>query len=343
MTGDIRVLVYEGPHQFRIDARARPEPGPGQVLLRMAYVGICGSDLHGYTGESGRRVPGMVMGHEASGWVEEIGEAVEGLRVGEPVTFNPSLPCDGSCGHTVENQCSQLRVIGVTPDIQGAFADAIVVDSTRVVPLGDLDLLSGAMAEPMAVALHAVDRCQVGSGTSALVIGGGMIGQCIARAARSAGAARIIVSEAMPERRHIAADAGFEVIEPGEVGSLPPMDVTIDAVGVTATASAAIKAARRGGTVGFVGLGVPEVTIPLFDVVVAERKIVGCFCYPDSVFASAVEGLAEGKLDVASLLGTVEDFEAAHDAFESLATQERKDVKIVVATRQQRPGHDLGE
>lgn len=342
MTGDMRVLVYDGPHQLRIDTRPVPRPGPGQVLLRMAYVGICGSDLHGYTGESGRRVPGMVMGHEASGWIEQIGESVEGLRVGEPVTFNPSLPCDGACGHRIENQCSELRVIGVTPDIQGAFADAIVVDSSRVAPLGDLDLLSGAMVEPMAVAVQAVRRCEVAVGTDILVIGGGMIGQCIARAASLAGASRVVISEAMPERRRTAADAGFEAVQPEDVASLPPMDVAIDAVGITVTASASIKAVHRGGTVGFVGLGLPEVTIPLFDVVVPERKIVGCFCYTDSVFKEVVEALSNGALDVSSLLGSVEDFEDAHAAFEGLATQERKDVKIVVATDAQRPGGERG-
>lgn len=342
MTSEIRVLVYDGPHQLRIDTRTRPEPGPGQVLLRMAYVGICGSDLHGYTGESGRRVPGMVMGHEASGWVEQIGDSVEGLRVGEPVTFNPSLPCDGSCGHMVENQCSELRVIGVTPDIQGAFADAIVVDASRVIPLGDLDLLSGAMVEPMAVAFQAVRRCEVGPGTEILVVGGGMIGQCIARAASLAGASQVIVSEAMPERWRTAVDAGFEAVEPKDVASLPPMDVAIDAVGITITASAAIKAVRRGGIVGFVGLGLPEVTIPLFDVVVPERKIVGSFCYTDSVFEDTVEALSEGELDVSSLLGGVEDFEDAHAAFEGLATHARKDVKILVGTGAERPGDGSG-
>ena len=123
MTADMRVLVFDGPHRFHIETRPRPAPGPGEVRLRMAYVGICGSDLHGYTGESGRRLPGMIMGHEASGWVEELGPGVEGPAIGTPVTFNPSLPCDGACGHRFENHCAALRVIGVTPDIQGAFAD----------------------------------------------------------------------------------------------------------------------------------------------------------------------------------------------------------------------------
>ena len=315
-----------------------PQPGPGQVRLRLAYVGICGSDLHGYTGESGRRAPGMVMGHEASGWVEALGESVTGLQVGEAVTFNPSVPCDGRCGHAEENWCSELRVIGVSTDIQGAFADAVVVDAGRVVPLGGLDLVSGAMAEPMAVAVQAVRRSRVGEGAHVLVVGGGMIGQCIARAARLAGAEEVVVSEAMAERRRLAAESGFDVVEPAEVAKLPPMDVAIDAVGLSPTAAAAITAVRKGGIVGFVGLGLPEVSLPLFEVVVPEITIVGSFCYPDEVFKTTVKSMANGDIDISGLLGQIEPLDRADEAFESLASGFRKDVKILVGTGASRPG-----
>jgi len=327
----MRALVYDGPHQMHVERRPRPQPGPGEACLRMAYVGICGSDLHGYTGESGRRTPGMIMGHEASGWVEEVGEGVHDLAVGQPVTFNPALPCDGDCGHLAENRCTNLRVIGVTPDIQGAFAEYIVVDAPRVVPLGDLDLLSASMIEPLAVAIQAVHRCEIAKGNEVLVIGGGMIGQCIARAAQAAGAGRILLSESVAERRELAAQQGFNVVDPREVERLQPVDVAIDAVGISPTASSAIRAVRKGGTVGFVGLGLPEVSIPLFEVVVPERSIVGSFCYTDEVFNETVRTMASGEVDLSSLLGGTVSLEEAHDAFEGLATGQRKDVKIVVA------------
>ncbi len=96
MNDTMRVWVYDGPHASHIETRPRPVPGPSDVRIRIALVGICGSDLHGYTGESGRRAPGMIMGHEASGWVEAVGSEVSGLAVGDTVTFNPALPCDGS-------------------------------------------------------------------------------------------------------------------------------------------------------------------------------------------------------------------------------------------------------
>lgn len=340
MSDEIRVLVYDGPHEMHVDARPRPNPGPDEVLFRVAYVGICGSDLHGYTGESGRRVPGMVMGHEASGWVEQVGDSVEGLAVGDPVTFNPAIPCDGECGHAEENRCADLRVVGVTPDIQGAFADSLLVGATRVVPLRGLDLLSGAMVEPMTVAMQAARRCAVGPGDEVIVIGGGMIGQCVARAAQLSGAKMVVVSEAMAERRQLAADSGFKAIDPSEVGDLEPVDIAIDAVGISATADSAIRAVKKGGVVGFVGLGLPEISIPLFEVVVPERTIVGSFCYSDEVFESTVAAMASGDIDLTPLLGEVVGLSDAHAAFESLATGERKDVKILVSTGAERPGEE---
>lgn len=332
MSEPMRVLVYDGPHQMHVEERPRPSPGPGQVRLRMAYVGICGSDLHGYTGESGRRIPGMVMGHEASGWIEAVGPSVRGWEVGDPVTFNPALPCDGQCGHTAENRCALLRVVGVTPDIQGAFADAMVIDADRVVALGTLGLVSGAMVEPMAVAVQTVYRGDVRPGDVVLVIGGGMIGQCIALAARLAGAGSVVVSESLGERRALADAAGFVTVEPGQVEELDPVDVAIDAVGISETASAAIRAVRKGGTVGFVGLGLPEVSIPLFDVVVPERTIAGSFCYTDQVFTDTIARMADRLIDLEPLVGGIEPLEAVPLAFEALATGESQAVKILMAT-----------
>lgn len=329
---DMRVLVFDGPHRFHIERWPRPDPGTGEVRVRMAYVGICGSDLHGYTGESGRRLPGMVMGHEASGWVEAVGPGVTDPEVGTRVTFNPSLPCAGSCGHGPENHCADLRVIGVTPDIQGAFADAMVIPAGRAVPLGGLSLLWGAGVEPMAVALQAARRAGVSSGQSVLIVGGGMIGQSIAQTCRLEGAARIAVSDPIADRRVLAASAGFDALHPDQVAAAGPFDVSFDAVGISATAFAAIRSVPKAAVACFVGLGLPEVSIPLFDVVVGEREIVGSFCYPDEIFQEAADHLASGRLDLDPLIGSVESFEDIAAAFEDLATHARTDVKIMMST-----------
>ena len=337
MSDDMRVLVYDGPHRFHVETRPRPAPGPGEVRLRIAYVGICGSDLHGYTGESGRRLPGMIMGHEASGWIEALGPGVSRPEIGTPVTFNPSLPCDGSCGHGPENHCAALRVIGVTPEIQGAFADTIVIPADRVVPLGGLNLLWGAGVEPMAVALQATRRAGIRQGQSVLVIGGGMIGQSIAQTCRLDGARRVAVSDPIPDRRALAAASGFQALQPHDVVDAGPFDVSFDAVGISATAFAAIRSIPKAAVACFVGLGLPEVTIPLFDVVTSERVIVGSFCYPDATFREAAAHLADGRLDLDPLIGSVESFEDIAAAFEDLATGVRTDAKIMMSTGAQAP------
>ncbi len=337
MSDPMRVLVFDGPHRFHVEQRPTPVPGDGEVLIRMAHVGICGSDLHGYTGESGRRVAGMVMGHEASGWVEAVGAGVDGLAVGTEVTFNPALPCDGSCGHVLENHCARLRVIGVTPDIQGAFADAMLAPADRVVPLEGLSLLWGAGVEPMAVALQAARRAGVAGGHRVLVVGGGMIGQSIAQTAKLEGATDVTVSDPMPERRRLAEACGFRAVAPEELDDDPAFDISIDAVGISATAAAAIRAVPKGATVCFVGLGLAEITIPLFDVVVPERSIVGSFCYTHEVFTEAADHLRAGRLDLEPLIGSVEPFEEIPAAFEDLATGARRDAKIMMSTGAQPP------
>jgi 2-desacetyl-2-hydroxyethyl bacteriochlorophyllide A dehydrogenase len=328
----IRALVFDGPHRFHVEERPLPRPGPNEVRIRIAYAGICGSDLHGYTGESGRRVPGMVMGHEASGWIEALGADVDSIALGTPVTFNPALACDGRCGHAVENRCAELRVIGVTPQLQGAFADAMIVEASRILPLGSLSLEWGACIEPMAVGQQAVRQAKVEAGQSVLVIGGGMIGQCVGRAAQRAGARSVTISESMSVRRDLAVASGFIGVAPEDVGVRGPFDVSFDAVGSSATAAAAIKAVSKGATVCFIGLGNAEISIPLFDVVVAERTIVGTFAYTDAAFEETADCLRDGSLEVASLIGGVESFDDAGQTFEALALQERTDAKVLLTS-----------
>ena len=332
MIEQMRVMVYEGPHAVRVESREVPQPGSGEARIRIAYVGICGSDLHGYTGESGRRRPGMVMGHEASGWLDAVGPDTPAPDIGTLVTFNPSLPCDGVCGHLIDNHCNDLRVIGVTPEIQGAFADFLVVPVDRLVPLGGLDLVAGAAVEPMAVALQATRRADVRRGDDVIVFGGGMIGQCIARTARMQGAGSVVVCETLEERRLLAEASGFETVDPAGDTAPTEFNRSFDAVGITPTAAAAIRSVVKGGTVCFVGLGVPEVSVALFDIVVPERRIVGTFAYTDAVFGETVDHLRSGDLDLALLTGPTEPFERIGSAFEDLATHRRSDVKIMMRT-----------
>lgn len=333
----MRVLVFDGPDQLRVDERPIPEPGPHEVRVRIARIGICGSDLHGYTGASGRRTPGMVMGHEASGFVDAVGPEVEQFEPGEAVTFIPSLPCDGSCGHATENRCTDLRVIGVTPELQGAFADHLVVPAARIVPVGELPLEVAAAAEPFAVGLHAVDRAGVRAGDRVLVLGAGMIGLCVTAAAFRAGADEVVVSDPVTERRDRAEALGATAVAPDDVSELGTFDRSVDAVGIPATAGAALEVLPPGGVACYVGLGQPEIPVPLFEIVARERDIRGAFAYPDETFREAVRLLRDGTVNLTSLLRRVVAFEDTPDAFAGLADGTITDAKVTVTTGADRP------
>ncbi len=335
----MRSLLFHGPEQppegrFTIEHVPVPEPGPGEIRIRVARVGLCGSDLHGYTGESGRRVAGMVMGHEASGWIDRLGEGVPGPAAGTLVTFNPALPCDGECGHITASRCERLEVVGVTPHIVGAFADYLVVKAARVVPIPDLTPEQGAVIEPMAVGLHAALQLDAGADDRVLVVGGGMIGQCTAHAIRSLGAGEIVISEPHPRRREIAEAAGFATLHPDQVGAAAPFDRAMDAVAISATVSAALDATRKGGVVGIVGLGMPQVTVPLFSIVTGERTMVGSYAYSDATFIDTARRLTEGDLDPTALIGPTVGMEDFPQAFEDLATGAILEVKVLMTTEQ---------
>lgn len=335
----MRSLLFHGPEQppeqrFTVEQVPIPDPAPGQVRIRVARVGLCGSDLHGYTGESGRRVAGMVMGHEASGWIDVLGEGVSGPAPGTHVTFNPALPCDGRCGHTIESRCELLEVVGVTPHIAGAFADYLVIAAQRVVPIPDLTPEQGAVIEPMAVGLHAANQLGARGEDRVLVVGGGMIGQVAAHAIRSLGAGEVVISEPHPRRREIAEEAGFATLHPDEVQAHAPFDRAMDAVAVSATVGAALDAVPKGGVVCIVGLGMPQVTVPLFSIVVGERIVVGSYCYSDATFVETARRLTDGSLDPAALIGPTVGMEDFPQAFEDLATGSISEVKVLMTTDQ---------
>ena len=293
-----------------------PEPGPGEVRIRIARVGLCGSDLHGYTGESGRRVGGMVMGHEASGWIDALGDGVSGPPAGSLVTFNPSLPCDGSCGHITESRCERLEVVGVTPHIQGAFADYLVIGADRMVPIPWVDPRPReAVIEPMAVGLQTAMALGAQPEESVLVVGGGMIGQCTAHAVRSLGAGEVVISNPIPGGGRSPGRRGSAPCIPPRSKKPHPFDRAVDAVAISATVGAALDATPKGGVVCIVGLGMPQVTVPLFSIVVGERTLVGSYCYSDATFIETARRLSEGSLNPASLIGPTVGMEEFPQAF----------------------------
>ncbi|NYF16639.1 2-desacetyl-2-hydroxyethyl bacteriochlorophyllide A dehydrogenase [Microbacterium sp. AK009] len=308
-------------------------PAPGEVVVETIATGICGSDIHGYTGHNGRRVPGQIMGHETVGRIAAVGADVsrDRYRVGALVTVNPVVvpPERVRAFEGREQHDPRRRVIGVDPAFVSAFAERYAVPVTNVVVLPELaNPLHAALIEPLAVAIHAVHRVGGVEGQAVLVIGGGPIGQSCVLAAIRDGAERVFVSEPNEARRSICSSLGAEVIDPSgadvpqsvsELTGGLGADVAIDAVGNTATISDALRSTMLGGRVCLVGMAQPNVALDAYRISTDERVLVGSFTYPAKTFEEAAAWVSEGTVDLNVLVSDVVAPEFADAAFARLA------------------------
>lgn len=339
----MRALVLDTFGTMSMHEVPRPTPGPGQALVRVSVTGICGSDIHGFAGTNGRRHPGQIMGHESAGIIAALGPGTDDHRIktGDMVTFNPVVVpaelVEMFAGR--EQHASGKVVIGVHPEWPAAFADYVLVPARNVVTLGrGVPIEIGALAEPLAVALHAVARARVQPADKVLIIGGGPIGQSIVVALRMRGVTAVATAEIAPARRDLLARLGTAVIDPAEralreaayahFGSLA--DVTIDAVGVTTTVADGLDATRQGGTLCLVGMGSPDIALDAYRVSTDERMIVGSFTYSSDEFREAVRLLASSPVDLSLLISRVIEVEAAPAAFVELAAPNSVAGKVLV-------------
>jgi Threonine dehydrogenase and related Zn-dependent dehydrogenases len=311
-----------------------PEPtaGAGEVILEIVATGICGSDVHGFTGENGRRVIGQVMGHESVGRVISLGEGVDptAVPVGAVATFNPVLITaerrERFAGR--EQHDPERIIIGVDTERISAFAHRIVVPVENIVLLPEhMPISYGALIEPFAVGLNAVRRARVAPGESVLVVGGGPIGQSAVLAALREGAGKVYVSEPFGARRELCASLGAIAIDPrkdpviDQIVALNggPVDVAIDAVGISESLEDALGATVFGGRVCLVGMGQPGLTIDAYLVSTAERSIIGSFCYSFDTFATAAAIVGGGDEVFGRLISAEVGLDDAPATFERLA------------------------
>ena len=265
----MRASRLHGVRDLHLEKLPRPTPGPGQVLLRVATVGVCGSDVHYYLhGRIGSQVvtAPIIMGHEFSAWVAELGPGVGDLAVGQLVSVEPGISC-GKCepclqGHP--NLCPNVRFCG-TPPIDGVFAEYTVMPAENCFPLpAGFGPLEGAMLEPLGIAIHTVDLAHLQAGQTVAVLGAGPIGLLIAAVARAAGASRIIMTEPLAHRRRFAldyvADAALNPEEVDVVAEIQHLtggrgvDVAFEAAGGSDTPQQAAAIARIGGKVIIAGI-----------------------------------------------------------------------------------------
>jgi threonine dehydrogenase-like Zn-dependent dehydrogenase len=290
-----------------VASRPNPQPREGEVVIDVVATGICGSDIHGFTGDNGRRFPGQVMGHESVGRVSSLGIGVDSLQcaVGQVVTFNPLIvsASDRKDFAGREQHAPGRLVIGVAAERSAAFAQKVVVPAENVVVLPpEMPIAYGALVEPLAVALHSVRRAGVRRGDLVLVIGGGPIGQSVVLSALHEGAGRVYVSEPNSARRELCTRLGAVALDPSTAAIVEQLraaegrmaDVSIDAVGVSATIEDALESTRFGGTICLVGMGARQLGIDAYRVSTEERTIVGSFCYSFDDFTAAATWIGDG-------------------------------------------------
>lgn len=329
----MKAVIAHGKGDLRIDDVPDPTCGPDEVIVEVAYGGICGSDLHYYqhgaTGLSVIREP-LILGHEIAGRIVEVGSAVIGWRVGQPVTPHPSSGCRG-CPPALAGSTAYFGSAGTMPHTQGAFSQyrSIAAYQLRALP-DDLDIKRAALTEPLSVAMHAVTRAGSLAGKTVLVSGCGPIGNLIIAAARIAGAARIYAADLQSLALDLAQQSGAdEVVDLAARGALPrDVDVTFEASAAPAAVGAGLAATRRGGTMIQVGnLRQGDVTVQLAALVSREIDYLGTFRFDEEI-VDAVAALAAG-VAVDHLVTHTFPLAAAHAAFD-VASDRTRSSKVML-------------
>src|SRR5450756_2095870 len=319
----MKALVYTGPLQLDYTDRPAPVAATGEVLVRVKAVAICGSDVHGYTGTTGRRIPPVVMGHEASGVIEAVGPGTEGWAPGARVTFDSIVWC-GACrpcllGRT--NLCETRQTFGVsTPAFRrdGAMAEYVVVPARLLHQLPDaVSFDAAAMVEPAAVAMHAARISEIQTGDLVVVVGAGLIGILAMQAARMLGAGIVAIADVVPERLELARRLGADVMI--DSGDGKPADSIDKATALT----------RPGGRLTLIDNVQPRVEQDLQGIVSGELTIRGSSAsageYPD-----CIERIADRRLRVAELISRILPLAEGRAGFESLHGGEPGLMRIVL-------------
>ncbi len=323
----------------------RPEPGADELLVRVRACGICGSDVHGFDGSTGRRIPPVIMGHEASGVVAARGANVTGFAEGDRVAFDSMISCGACffCGRGEPNLCDNRQVLGVSCTEfrrDGAFAEYVVVPKRIAFRLPDeLSFEHAAMLEPVSVAVHAVNLTPIRLGDTALVVGAGMIGLLCIQAMRLAGCGRIFATDIDDGRLELARQAGAD-----DVFNTKSCDVqaeilartggtgvaaAVEAVGATDPIATAIACVRKGGMVTLVGNVTPRVQVPLQAIVSRQLRLTGS-CASANEYPACIELLSRGAIRVDSLISGRAPLEEGMHWFERLYAHEPGLMKVIL-------------
>lgn len=303
----MKAVYYPAWDTLELRDVPEPSPKPGEVLLRVAAVGICGSELHGFITHAARRTPPTILGHEFCGQVVALGQGVTGYRPGDRVGVNSVIAC-GQCEDCLDanvHLCRKGEVFGMKRP--GGFAEYCAVPVSTLLPLPDtVPALQGSLLEPLANGIHALSLTSQRFPETVVILGAGTIGLFALQVAKLSGALRLVTADVSDARLNVALQLGAgTILNPRKQDIVAPVqemtrgrgaDVVIDAVGAAETRRAALKMSRRGGEVVWLGLHDDPTEVSGFDVVLGERKILGSFAVTHANLRTAVGLFAEGKI-----------------------------------------------
>jgi L-iditol 2-dehydrogenase len=329
----MQALVLEKESTLAMRDVPPPEVGPRDVLIQVKACGICGSDVHGYDGSSGRRIPPLIMGHEAAGVVVSVGSEVRAFAAGDRVTFDSTVSC-GECGYCQRgevNLCDRRQVLGVScGDYRrnGAFAEYVAVPEHIVYLLPDgLAFEKAALIEAVSIAVHAARITGIVPGDTAVVVGAGMIGLLAIQAYRYYGCGKILAVDLDDRRlelaRQLGADETYAANDPDLQAKLlaatggQGADLAVEAVGAQGSVRTAIEAVRRGGTVVLIGNLAPKVEIPLQTVVTRQLRLQGS-CASAGEYRECIALMESGAINVDPLISAVAPLAEGAQWFERL-------------------------
>ena len=341
----MKALLLTETKKFAFTDVPLPEIGDIDVLINIKAVAICGSDVHGYDGSSGRRRAPLIIGHEASGVIAAVGSCVSGWKIGDRVTFDSTVYC-GECYYCKSGQvnlCDNRMVLGVScADYKrdGAMAEYLAVPARILyaIPEG-VSFVDAAMVEPLSIAFHAINRTDIKLNDTAIVFGAGTIGMLIIKLLKESNCGKIIVSDIDETKLEMAKNAGADVclkadeadvrkevsVLTGQRGA----DVAIEAVGVEQTLNTAISCTRKGGIITLVGNVSPKASFPLQDVVVRQISLNGS-CASAGEYECCLDMMANGKVNIADVISKVAPLEDGQKWFDRLHSGEKGLMKVVL-------------
>jgi L-iditol 2-dehydrogenase len=341
----MKALVLREYGRLVVEDAPRPAPRPDEVLVRVRACGICGSDVLGMDGSTGRRIPPLIMGHEGAGEIAEVGPAVAGWAPGDRVAFDSTVFC-GRCWHCLRgevNLCDERRVLGVSCAEfrrDGAFAEFVAVPARILcrLPQG-LAFERAAMVEAVAVAAHAVRRTPLSADSTVAVLGAGMIGSLIIQVLRASGVSRIIAIDLDGDRLQLALRLGSSAVAMADSAGLSEtvhlfgdgrgVDAAFDAVGLATTVGAAVGFVRKGGTVTLVGNAEKRADLPLQAVVTRQITLVGT-CASAGEMGACLGMIAEGRVNVTDFISATAPLEDGPGWFGRLRAREKGLMKVLL-------------